>query len=217
MSAPPRRCASCGAGAPRAEARFCEHCGASLPADAPPAPPPDPFGDVEARFRALAASPELARLLQTRPELPELGGRTLPSLLLLAGLGLLGFFASLLVLQFCPPLGFVPLLLVAVGVLVVGRQLLWNARTPLVAQPALVRELRARLQAGAERSHSNTRHFVTLQFADDRRAEHECFASALASLTPGALGVAWLKGEKLAAFVPVAAEPDARARGTGGG
>ena len=204
MSGEPRRCSACGAEAPRPEARFCEHCGAALASRPAPAPPPDPFGDVGARFRALLDHPELARLLREKPAIPELGGRTLPSLLLLAGLGALGLLASLIVLQLCPPLGFVPLLLVGVGVLVVGRQVLWNARAPLVARAALVVELRARLQAGAERSHSNTRHFVTLQLEDGRRGEHECFASALPGLEPGALGVAYLKGERLAAFARLA-------------
>ncbi len=200
MSSEARHCANCGALAPRPEARFCEHCGAALAELPAPAPPPDPFGDVAARFAALASQPELARALAAKPAVPELAGKTLPSLLWLAFLGTLGLFASLICLQLCPPLGFVPLALVAVGVLVVGRQVLWNARTPLVARAALIVERRARLQAGAERSHSNTRHFATLQFEDGRRGEHECFASALASLEAGALGIVYLKGEKLAAF-----------------
>ncbi len=200
MKAESRRCAICGAEAPRPEARFCEHCGAALTGVAP-APTPDPFGDVPARFLALAARPELARALQETPDVPELAGKTLPSLLWLALLGGLGLLASLLFLQLCPPLGFVPFALVVVGGIVVARQVLWNARAPLVARPALVLELRARLQAGAERSHSNTRHFVTLQLQDGRKSEHECFTSALAGLEPGALGVAHLKGQRLAAFV----------------
>src|SRR5262245_23262795 len=109
MSGEARRCASCGAEAPRPEAKFCEHCGAALPSTAAapaepwPPPAPDPFGDVAARFRALARHPELARLLAEKPDVPELGGRTLPSLFLLAGLGALGLLASLIVLQLCPP------------------------------------------------------------------------------------------------------------------
>jgi hypothetical protein len=195
-----RVCPGCGAEVPRPEARFCERCGSALASPAPAAPPPDPFGDVPARFRALLAHPELARALAAEPEVPELAGKTVPSLFALAGLGLAGVFASLLVLQLCPPLGFVPLALVAVGVLVVGRQVLWNARTPLVARPALVRERRARLQAGARHSHSSSRHFVSVQDAQGKTSEHEAYASALTALEPGALGVAYLKGERLAAF-----------------
>jgi hypothetical protein len=204
MSAEPRRCASCGASAPRPEARFCEHCGARLAEvtgeaeAAPVAPPPDPLGDVSARFRALAARPELASLLAAKPVVPELGGKLLPSLALLAGLSVLGCFAALVCFQVCPPLGFVPLALVGVGVLVILRQLLWSARTPLVARPALLVELRARLQAGAERSPAHTRHFATLRFEDGRQSEHECYASALPALAPGTMGVAYLKGERLA-------------------
>jgi hypothetical protein len=202
MSAEARRCASCGADAPRSEARFCEHCGAPL-ASTPAPPPPDPFGDVAARFRALAEHAELARLLQAKPEIPELAGKTLPSFLFLLFLAVLGLFASLLCFQICPPLGFAPLALVGVGFLVLVRQMLWSARAPLTAHPALIVELRAKLQAGAEHSPAHTRHFVTLQFDDGGRAEHECFASALPALEVGALGVAYLKGERLAAFTRV--------------
>jgi hypothetical protein len=204
MSDAPRRCASCGADIPRPEARFCEHCGAALESAAPQPPPPDPFGDVPARFRALAAHPELAALLAATPEVPEIGGKLLPSLAILFLLGVLGLFAGLVAFQICPPLGFVPLTLVGVGGFVTARRLLWNARTPLVARPALVVELRAKVQAGAEHSPDHTRHYATLQFEDGRRAEHECFASALPSLVPGALGVVYLKGERLAAFARVA-------------
>jgi len=206
MSGDARRCASCGAEAPRPEARFCEHCGAALPSAPEPEPPPrDPFGDVAARFRALAGHPELARLLHAKPEIPELAGKTLPSLLLLLLFAALGFFASLVCLQLCPPLGFALLALVIVGFFVLARRMLWNARTPLVAHPAMIVELRAKLQAGAEHSSAHTRHYATLQFEDGRRSEHECYASALERLAVGALGVAYLKGERLAAFerIPV--------------
>lgn len=203
MSAAPRRCPSCGAEIPRAEARFCEHCGAALAPPLEPEPERDPFGDVPARFRALAQHGDLPRILAATPEVPELAGKMLPSLLLLVLLTVLGFFASLLCFQLCPPLGFVPLALVGVGFLVLVRQMLWNARTPLVARAAMVVELRAKLQAGAEHSPAHTRHHVTLQLDDGQRAEHECFASALAGLEPGVLGVAYLKGERLAAFAPV--------------
>jgi hypothetical protein len=203
MSGEVRHCASCGTEIPRPEARFCEHCGAALPLEPEP-PPPDPFGDVAARFRALAAHPELPGLLAARPEVPELAGKTLPSFLLLLLVAALGLLASLVCLQLCPPLGFAPLALVVVGFLVLSKDMLWNARTPIVARPAMVVELRARLQAGAEHSPSHTRHHVTLQFEGGERAEHECFASALASLEIGALGVAYLKGERLAAFTRLA-------------
>lgn len=200
MAGESARCGSCGAAAPRVEARFCEHCGARL-ASEPVAAAPDPFGDLPARFRALAAHPELAPHLAARPEVPELGGKLLPSLFLLAGLALLGVFVTLLCFQICPPLGFVPLALVGVSILVIVRQLHWNASTPLVARPAMVVGLRTKLQAGARHSSSNARHFATLRFEDGETRELECFASALAALAPGVMGVAYLKGERLAALV----------------
>jgi hypothetical protein len=201
---PPRRCPGCGAEAPRTEARFCEHCGRALEAPAEEASPPsDPFGDVPARFRALAARAELPGLLAEAPYVPELAGRTLPSLLSLVGLGVVGAFAALVCFQICPPLGFVPLALVLLGVAAIARQLLWNARTPLVARPALVVDVRARVQAGAEHSREHTRHHATLQLEDGLRSEHECFVSVLPALAPGALGVAYLKGDRLAGFAPL--------------
>jgi hypothetical protein len=162
--------------------------------------PADPFGDVAARFRALAAHPELATLLGSRPDVPELGGKTLPSLLLLFLLGALGLFASILFLQLCPPLGFAPLALVVVGIPVLAVQMIRRARTPLVGHAAMVVERRARLQAGAEHSPAHTRQHATLQFDDGRRVELECYASALPALEVGALGVAHVKGDRLAAF-----------------
>src|SRR5262249_59338242 len=75
MSAEPRRCPGCGAETPRSEARFCEQCGAALaPPEPPPfaAPPPDPFGDLPARWNAVRVHPELTQLLATAPEVPEL-------------------------------------------------------------------------------------------------------------------------------------------------
>jgi hypothetical protein len=203
MSGAPRRCPGCGAEIRRPEARYCELCGAALPLEPEPAPR-DPFGDVAARFRALREHAELPELLAAKPEIPELAGKTLPSLLLLVVLAVLGFFASLLCLQLCPPLGFAFLAVVSVAFFVLARRMLWNARTPMVARPAMVVELRAKLQAGAEHSPANARHYATLQLDGGGRAEHECFPSALAGLETGALGVAYLKGERLAAFARLA-------------
>jgi hypothetical protein len=206
----PRTCPNCQLSIPSLEARFCERCGASLgvpdspgaPANAP-IPPPTPALDADALLRTLAAHPDLPRLLAATPETPELTGKTLPSVLLLLGLSVLGVFASLLCFQLCPPLGFVPLVLVVVGAAVVARQLLWNARTPLVARPAFVRELRAQVHAGARHSPDHTRHFALLQFDTDHSGEFECYRSALPNLEVGALGVAYLKGERIAAFTRV--------------
>ncbi|MSR62950.1 MAG: hypothetical protein EXS08_10950 [Planctomycetes bacterium] len=203
MSSEPRRCPGCGKETPRPEARFCEHCGVALALAEPPPPPRDVFGDRAVRFRALEGHAKLAALLTAKPEVPELAGKTLPSLLLLAGLCVGGLLISLFTLQLCPPLFLVPLTLVVVGAVAITRNLLWSARTPLVARPALIAAVRAQLQAGAERSHSNTRHFVQLEDAHGERVELECLPSAVRMLEPGALGVAYLKGKKLAAFASV--------------
>lgn len=201
MSAPlePPECVHCGARAGRAEARFCEYCGTELPRT-PAAPPPDPIGDAAARFRALAAHPDLPRLLAATPDVPELSGRTLTSFLALAGFAAVGLFVTLLFFTICPPLGLLPLALVGFGVYSLSRRLAWTARTPLEAVPALVVDLRARLQTGAESSPAHARHHVTLQLEDGRRVEVECFPSAAEGRRVGDLGVAYLKGDRLASF-----------------
>jgi hypothetical protein len=153
------------------------------------------------RFAALTSHPDLPRLLATPPEIPELAGGTLPSILLLAALTIFGGFAALLSFQLCPPLGFVPLALVVLAAGLTVRQLLTNARTRLVARPAAIVERRARLQAGARHSHDHTRHLVVLELPGGERVEREAYLSALPDLTPGRLGVAYEKGERLAAFV----------------
>jgi hypothetical protein len=112
----------------------------------------------------------------------------------------LGLFAALLCFQVCPPLGFVPLVLVLVGGGFVARQLFWSSRTPLVARAAFIRDLRSMVHAGARHSPDHTRHFVKLQFDDEREGEYECFASCVPDLAAGAIGVAYLKGERVAAF-----------------
>lgn len=188
------------------DARFCDRCGNALPSTEPLTPEPallDPAADAPARFARLRAHPDVPFLLSTMPAVPELAGRTVPSLLLLLFLAVLGVGVSLALMPLCPPLGFVPLALIAVAVLTLGTTLIRNARTPLTVQGALVVARRSQLQAGAEHSPAHTRHFATLQDENGARAEHECFASAVRTLEPGALGVAYLKGERLAAFVPV--------------
>lgn len=218
MSAAPRRCTACGFEPVPPEARFCERCGqpvaassspppgppgASLASSPSPSPPAFDPATLPARFTALASHPDLPRLLATTPEVPELGGKLLPSLALLLGLTVLGGFAALLTFQLCPPLGFVPLVLVLVAAFATVRRLLESARTPLTARPAAVLEQRTRLDAGARHSHDHARHFVTLQLQDGARVEREAYASALAGLAPGVVGVAYEKGSRLAAFAPL--------------
>ena len=218
MSAAPRRCDACGFEPVPPGARFCERCGQPVAAGpgssgapgsspaSPPSPAPASFdaATLPARFAALAAHPDLPRLLAATPDVPELGGKLLPSLLLLLGLTVLGGFAALLTFQLCPPLGIVPLVLVLVAVVATVRRLLESVRTPLTARPAAVIEQRARIDAGARHSHDHTRHLVTLQLPDGARVEREAYASALTGLAPGVLGVAYEKGQRLAAFAVLA-------------
>lgn len=192
----PRRCAHCGAASSEPGARFCAQCGRELA----PKPPPDPFGDVAARFRAARARAELGQLLARAPEVPELAGKTSTAVLALLGFALVGLFLCVILLQLCAPLALLPLVLVVFGGHALWSRLGRDSKLPLVAELVLVREHRARLQVGARHAPDLARHTYVLEREDGRRFERESFPSALASLEVGALGVAHSKGERLAAF-----------------
>ena len=192
----PRRCAHCGAVSSELAARFCAHCGRELA----PEPPPDPFGDVGARFRAARAHPELAARLAEVPEVPELAGKTSTSLLALLGLALVGLFIAALFLQLCAPLALLPLALVVFGGYALASHLRKESRAPLESELLLVRELRTRLQVGARHAPELARQEVVLERADGTRLELESLPSVRASLTLGALGVAHRKDRRLVAF-----------------
>lgn len=192
----PRRCARCGAASSESGARFCAHCGSELA----PEPPPDPFGDVAARFRAARARPELADWLAEVPVVPELAGKTSTSLLALAGLALVGLLLAAVFLQLCAPLAFLPLALVVFGSYALATGMRRDSRAPLESELLLVRELRTRLQVGARHAPDLARQEVVLERADGSRLELESVPSARTGLKVGALGVAHRKGPRLIAF-----------------
>lgn len=192
----PRRCAHCGAASLEPEARFCAHCGRELA----PAPSPDPFGDVAARFRAARARPELAAWLAEAPAVPELAGKTSTSLLALAGLAVVGLLLAALFLQLCAPLALLPLALVVFGGYALAMQLGREGRLPLEGELLLVRELRTRLEVGARHAPDLARQEVLLERADGTRLELLSLPSTRGALKLGALGVAHRKGPRLVAF-----------------
>jgi len=192
----PRRCAHCGAASSEAGASFCAQCGSALG----PEPPPDPFGDVAARFRAASARPELAGWLAEVPLVPELAGKTSTSLLALAGLALVGLVLSAVFLQLCAPLAFLPLALVIFGGYALATGMRRDSRAPLESELLLVRELRTRLQVGAPHAPDLARQEVVLERADGSRLELESLPSVRGRVRVGALGVAHRKGARLVAF-----------------
>lgn len=191
----PRRCAHCGAASLEALARFCAHCGRELA----PEPPPDPFGDVPARFRAARAHPELAARLARAPAVPELAGRTSTAVLALLGFGVLGLILAAVFLQLCAPLALLPLALVVFGGYALASGMRRN-RGPVHGELLLVRELRTRLQVGARHAPDLARQEAVLEREDGTRLELESLASARADLRPGALGAAHVQGRRLVAF-----------------
>lgn len=192
----PRRCARCGAASSETGARFCARCGSELA----PEPPPDPFGDVAARFRSARARPELAGWLAEVPQVPELAGKTSTSLLALAGLAFVGLLLAAVFLQLCAPLAFVPLALVVFGGYALATGMRRDSRAPLQSELLLVRELRTRLQVGARHAPELARQEVVLERDDGARLELDSVPSARVGLKVGALGVAHRKGGRLVAF-----------------
>ncbi len=200
-----RSCESCGASAPRAEARYCEQCGSPLPVVQEPAPAPrvHAAGDAAARFRALERHPELPRLLAETPSTSELAAWNLVTVVTLVVFALVGVFVSIGFFYVCPPLGLLPLALVAIGLYVISRHVVRNARAsraPLERRPALVFDLRTRVSSGGEHTSARTTTFATLEFPDGSRQEREALESLAGRLAPGDMGVAYLKGPFLIAF-----------------
>jgi hypothetical protein len=200
-SSGPRRCAQCGALAARLDARFCEYCGTALPVPAP-APAPAPT-DTAARFRALAAHPELPRLLAHVPESRALAGRGAVTLATLVFFGVVGLFVTVVFFLVCPPFGLLPLALVGLGGYTLSRQYLRTTHArgaPLERHQALVVDKRTRISGGGEHSAARTEYFATLEQQDGSRRESETFDEVAGRIVAGDMGVAYLRGDFLIAF-----------------
>ncbi len=197
----------------RLEARYCETCGSPLPAPAvaPPLAPFEdlaPLGDIAGRFAALERHPEAARLLAHEPTTASAGARTavgLVTLVVFLGVGLLVTVGFSMVF---PPMVLVPLTLVVLGAVMIARNLAkaWRAvKAPLVRAPALLTDERTRISGGGEDRSVTTEHFATLEFRDGTRRELEIEDELAGRISPGDMGIAFLKGDYLVDFgrVPV--------------
>lgn len=198
-----RRCANCGAAAPRLQARFCEFCGHELPRPAATPAPAGPFGDVEARFAEIAGHPELEAMLRWQPPVPpRRPGETASTVLALVafvggGIALTFGFAA-----FFPPMAIFPLLVVGIGAISLVGKLMKDAsleRGPLQATVALVAGERTKI-SGLDGGPTATRYFTTLQLRDGSRFELETVEEVSGKITAGDIGVAYTKGRRLVGF-----------------
>lgn len=203
-----RRCPNCGAVPSRTAARFCEYCGTELPRLEPaPAAPSSPFGDLERRFADLEVHPDVPELLAYSPPTSVFGIQTAMSVAVLALFAIVGLAISIAFLGACPPLGFLPLAIVAIGGFALLKQLTRTAsarNAPLEKRPAIVVDERTSVSGGGESRSLRTLYYATLQFQDGTRREFDVFAGVAGKITRGDMGIAYLKGDYLVQFGRVA-------------
>jgi len=205
MAGEERKCPNCGALPARAASQFCEYCGTELPSDPPQptAPPPSPFGDLQARFRQLENHPDLAELMDYTPPSRALRIHTGMSLAFLAIFAAAGLAIAVVFFSVCPPVGFLPLAIVIFGGYGMSKQLSKTTRAhsaPLERLPALAADERTRVSGGGQNQSAKTHYYATLQFADGSRRELDAFSNVAGKITRGDMGIAYIKGEFLMAF-----------------
>lgn len=207
MGDPQRKCSNCGALPPRASARFCEYCGAELPRLEPAPAPPSPFGDLRRRFADLQAHPDVPELMAYSPPTGVFGIQTAMSVALLVLFGVVGLVVSIAFLGACPPLGFLPLAVVAIGGFALLKQLTRTEgarNAPLERRPAIVVDERTNVSGGGESRSLRTLYYATLEFPDGTRREYDVFANVAGKITRGDMGIAYVKGDYLVQFARVA-------------
>ena len=195
----PRKCPNCSAIAKQLDERFCGFCGTEMPrvgAAAPLSPPR--FGNLAARFIAVAGHPQRAEIMRRKPA----DGWITNTLALRAvfgvvfgGIGLsVGLpFAATIILA---PFALIPLLFTAIGGWVLydalrRRTRFMNAR--LLRVPALVVGERTKVTGGGRNSSATTTYFVTLQYDDGERHELRTKGAVIGEVTDGDIGYAFVR------------------------
>lgn len=199
----PRTCASCGAAAPRRAARFCEACGAELPAAAPAAEPAARSADAAARFDALRAHPDRDRWLSHEPDTGFLTSSVPLTLSLMLLFAVIGAFFTYLFGMFCPPLALVPLAGTGFVLYAMGRGIAHatgTARAPLERLDVLVVDERTEVAGGGDEHRIRTDHFVTVETPDGARREFRVPAEVSGRAAVGDVGIGFVKGAWLAEF-----------------
>lgn len=201
-----RKCSSCGAPPTREDQRFCGFCGAELP----PLPAPETvvlqggrFGDLEARFRALEAHPELPELMA---HTPSAAGRAVG----LAGQAVFGVvfagiagFMTLFFGAFAGPLAIVPMAMTAFGIFIALNGLRSSARlrsAPLQRVKSLVVDERVSVSGGGN-TQASTSYHATLQDERGERREFLVDDRIAAAVTEGDMGIAYVQADHLLDFV----------------
>jgi len=217
--AAPRPCDNCGARRTVAGARHCAFCGALL--REPPAAPPSPFGDVEARFAALREHRSFERVLAERP--PATAG-VWPGVLLV-GFGVvfaaapvaMGMRARAMHEEFqrswaasgggplhdtAGPLESIPYLFALIGVCIAlyGVYRIVRFQTAQWESfAALVVDERTDV-SGSGSSGAQTRYYVTLEQERGSRREYRTTGNMAGGVRPGDLGVAHTRDGMLLGF-----------------
>ena len=204
-----RQCAQCGAHPTNENAKFCEFCGAELPAlEQPRVTHVGPFGDLEARFEALEGHETFDSLMRHTPSSRSVNAGFVGSVLfgglfLVVSLFVTGVFA-----QVGGPIAFFPMLFVAVGAWLVFRALSGSAdfnKAELERVPALVVDERMEVSGGGKNSSASTTYYATMETRHGHRKEFEVHRRIAGRVTRGDLGLGYFKGRHLLDFrrVPV--------------
>lgn len=198
-----RRCSNCRAMPSRPDAETCEYCGKALPRAAGEPQRSSRVDDTAARFAALDAHPDLPRLLQFAPKPPSHVAAVIQVILPIALLVfLIGFLAPRLSGE---PVGFIVLALVVVALVraIIGiARGSRDARAPVERRKALVVDDRTSVHGDGRRD-VETHYHATLEFPDGSRRELPMAEDAAGYVTPGDIGVAYLRGDRLVAFTRV--------------
>lgn len=200
-----RKCPNCSAILKRANERFCGFCGTEVPLPASSSAPPSPFGDVPARFAALADHLDRAKAERRRPDDSWIGSALTFRMVFgvfFAAIGLfigLTFVATLVM----APFSLVPFGFTALGIWIVIdaiRRRRRYAAAPLRRVPALVTGERTQVTGGGRNSSARTTYFVTLEDEDGRRREYRTKGSVVGEVSEGDMGIAHVREVYLLGF-----------------
>ena len=192
-------CSNCGARSSDASAGSCAFCGHALP---PVASGFQRVDELSARFAALRAHPEYARLIKLEPKLGRLHLVLGSALVLQLGFVLLAAAVTVAFAVVFLPVAIVPLAVTGFGVWVLWRTLghaRATARASVRRVPVRVVGTRTEVSGGGERS-ASTDYFITLEQADGDRGEFRVDGRLVGRVSPDDLGVAFLKASHLVAF-----------------
>ncbi|MFT7485901.1 MAG: hypothetical protein ACI9F9_001753 [Candidatus Paceibacteria bacterium] len=202
-----RKCSHCAAPALDSESRFCSYCGSELPrSEERPTVSASPHETLAQRFKALDAHHGLDQMLQHQPRSSSVAsGMYAQSIggLLFTGIAI---GVSFLFFTVAPPLAFIPLIIVAIGLWITigGLQRSANFRAaPLRRFSAALIDERVKVSGGGSNSSASTSYFATLQVPGGGRTEYQVSEDIASRVAPGDIGLAFAKDTVLLDFLVV--------------